>query len=212
MPTQQIARMTFLGLGLAAAAGIVAILSLVLPPGSTLAVLLLDLQAEGANMFTYPLTIQNFCWLLFGVGVGDVLHRKLAARREVRAVKLCLLPEDDKTILVLEDLPSIRQRVLQVGRTKGGFLCRLIDECVLYFGANRDPGQTMNLMTTLVDLEAHRVDLRYTLLRYLAWILPTLGFIGTMVGIAGSLRMINPPGGEAIDMEGVVATLSVAFN
>ena len=33
----------------------------------------------------------------------------------------------------------------------------------------------------------HEVDGRYSLLRYLVWVIPTIGFIGTVVGIATAL-------------------------
>ncbi len=47
------------------------------------------------------------------------------------------------------------------------------------------------------------------MLRYLVWLLPTLGFIGTVVGIAGALSFVNP---ENMNLGGVTGNLSVAFN
>ena len=46
-------------------------------------------------------------------------------------------------------------------------------------------------MSSQVELELHRTDLNYTLLRYIAWLLPTLGFIGTVVGISAALSAID---------------------
>ena len=34
----------------------------------------------------------------------------------------------------------------------------------------------------------HEVDNKYSTLRYLVWVIPTIGFIGTVVGIAASLN------------------------
>ena len=34
----------------------------------------------------------------------------------------------------------------------------------------------------------HEVDTRYSTLRYLVWVIPTIGFIGTVVGIAAALN------------------------
>ena len=47
--------------------------------------------------------------------------------------------------------------------------------------------QMVSVMNSSLELIAHRLDLRYSMLRYLVWLLPTLGFIGTVVGIAGAL-------------------------
>lgn len=56
----------------------------------------------------------------------------------------------------------------------------------------------------------HRVDLRYTLLRYLTWVIPTVGFIGTVVGIALALAMIDPS--AAVQPLGEIArALGVSF-
>ena len=38
-----------------------------------------------------------------------------------------------------------------------------------------------------LELFEHEVELRYNTLRYIVWLIPTLGFIGTAVGIALAL-------------------------
>jgi len=193
------------------AVAIVAVLSFILPPGSFIGRLLLDLH-EGESIFPYPFTIQNVLWILLGLGMGDVFHRRQCAIKERRSLVMQLLPEDDETILVIGDLPAYRSRVAQVIDKRRGFLCRLIDECILFFSANQNPGQTLEMMSTMVDMEAHRVELRYTLLRYLAWVLPTLGFIGTVVGISAALGHLELAEGAMLDMGRIVRDLSVAFN
>jgi biopolymer transport protein ExbB/TolQ len=204
-------RIPFLLAGAGAAIAVVAVLSLLLEPGSFMARLLIDLHA-GDSLFPYPLTIQNLLWILLGVGIGDVLYRRTGAARERRAIEMQLLPQDEESILVLEDLPAIRQRLAQVVPRRRGFLCRLVDECILFFSANQNPGQTLDMMTAMVDMEAHRMDLRYTLLRYLAWVLPTIGFIGTVVGISAALSHLELAEGATLDMSRIVGDLSVAFN
>ena len=37
----------------------------------------------------------------------------------------------------------------------------------------------------------HEVDTRYSMIRYLVWVIPTFGFIGTVMGIAFALGEVN---------------------
>jgi len=53
------------------------------------------------------------------------------------------------------------------------------------------------------------VDLRYSMLRYIVWVIPTVGFIGTVVGIATALTGIDP---EQPDLQMLTGKLGVAFN
>ena len=43
-------------------------------------------------------------------------------------------------------------------------------------------------MNSSLELFQHEVDLNYHMLRYVVWLIPTLGFIGTVVGIALALN------------------------
>jgi len=54
----------------------------------------------------------------------------------------------------------------------------------------------------------HEVDLRYQTSRYIAWLLPTIGFIGTIVGIAVALEFIDP---KHMDVAGITGRLGVSF-
>ena len=58
----------------------------------------------------YPFTIQNLMWLLFFVGLSDILVRFVRGGRELRQMRLHLLPEDDETMLRAQDLGDIYTR------------------------------------------------------------------------------------------------------
>jgi flagellar motor component MotA len=74
--------------------------------------------------------------------------------------------------------------------------------------ASRSVDQTVTVIDSSLELMNHRVDLRYAFSRYLVWVIPTIGFIGTVVGIAMALQNINP---EAPDLRQLTASLGVAF-
>lgn len=206
-------RILFLVGGGGAGALVIAILSLAVPAGSNFANVVLDMGADPAKAtFVYPFTIQNFMTMLLFIGLGDIAHRFAETGRESRLLTLSLLPEDDKTVLMADDLAGIRQRLTKKKVHGGSFLFNLIDECVLRFQSARAIDQTHNVLNSMVDLEMHKVDLRYTLLRYIAWLIPTIGFIGTVVGIWLTLKALGGGSDDVASNIGQLAgTLAMAF-
>lgn len=185
-------RMALLGLGAAGGVLLIAVLSAAFTPGSALAKLLLDYHGTGsAAVFPYPLTIQNIMWVMFGIAVGDSIFRHQRARQERGSIALGLLPEKQSTILTKDNLPEVMEKTYVVMQKKDLFLPRLIHSAGMSFQTHSSPEQAHEVMSSQVDLELHRSDLRYTLLRYIAWLLPTLGFIGTVVGISAALAAIE---------------------
>ena len=53
------------------------------------------------------------------------------------------------------------------------------------------------------------MELRYSMLRYIAWVIPAIGFIGTVVGIAWTLAQVDP---AEPDLSALTKSLAVAFN
>ena len=213
-PLQQKLGDRWMPLALAALACAAAILALTLvfsnpsPSAGTyrIGVLLLD---RWTTIFPYPFTIQNLEHMIFGAALGELWVRWKTANRELAFVGEKYLPEEDHVVLQAEDLGAIRRRV--VGRFDGenGFLPSLIDLCVLQFMASRSTDQAVSVLNSSLELISHRVDLRYQLTRYFAWLIPTIGFIGTVVGIAATLGIVS---GGKIDLGVLASTLSVAFD
>ena len=165
---------------LVAASGFVGGLSLLLTEGRA-AAFLLD---RNSPVFTYPFTIQNLMWLIFFGALGELTVRYRRARLEWAQLAKGLLPEDEVTMLRLKDLGAVRARLRG---EEESFLQRLVTRCVLQFQSSKSTDRANALLNSSLDLMQHEVDGRYSLLRYLVWVIPTIGFIGTVVGIATAL-------------------------
>lgn len=163
----------------------------------------------GSAVFPFPFTIQNAEHLLFFLALGDLFVRSRIAKREMSFLAKGYLPEDPETVLELDDLGPLRRRVADAFDADNGFLPYLIDLSVLQMQASRSVDQTVSVLNSTLELIAHKVDLRYQLLRYLAWAIPTVGFIGTVVGIAQALSFIDP---QHMDLQRITASLAVAFD
>jgi biopolymer transport protein ExbB/TolQ len=198
----------FATFGVSVAAGILFILAIdVLTGGAGRAAAFW--LGRGDPTFPYPFTIQNLEHILFFIALGELYARQRAARREAAFLNKGYLPENDDAVLALGDLGPIRRKVVGAFDAERGFLPYLIDLSVLQAQASRSVDQTVSVLNSTLELMAHRVDLRYQLLRYLSWAIPTVGFIGTVVGIASALGFINP---DDMQMARITSSLAVAFD
>ena len=182
-------------------------LSVVLPSDGRAAQLVLD---RNSPHFPYPFTIQNFEHLFFFIGLGELFVRWRVGARETAFLRQQFLPEDDRTVLTMRDLGPIRRRVAKEFDHEHGFLPYLIDLGILQFQSGRSVDQTVAVMTSSLELIEHRVDLRYGLVRFIAWLIPTLGFIGTVIGLGASLAAVPKEGN--ISMYEIAHTLAVGLD
>ena len=68
----------------------------------------------------------------------------------------------------------------------------------------------MSVLNSRLELINHQVDLHYSTIRYVVWVIPTVGFVGTVVGIAQALGLIDSP--DTMDMGKITHSLGIAFN
>ncbi|MEE4216272.1 MAG: MotA/TolQ/ExbB proton channel family protein [Xanthomonadales bacterium] len=187
---------------------VIALLTKLLPP--TAAAILLDI-----NRSTFPFTVQNILWLAFFVGLGELSIRWRAGRLEASQIERGYLPEDEETVLRPgEDLTPIYQKVRASKYRETCFVPRLIERCVLGFNISHSADQTNSLLNSSLELYLHEIDLRYNMIRYITWLIPSLGFIGTVIGIMLALNYAGDRANvESADMlYQVTERLGVAFS
>jgi biopolymer transport protein ExbB/TolQ len=193
---------------LAVIAGILFIGILTVLLSGRAAVLVLDYPSLH---FFYPFTIQNVMHVIFFVALGELFVRWRTAVREQNFINAHFLPEDDRTVLVSRDLGPIRRRVANLFDHENGFLPSLINLAVLQFQSSSSVEQAAGVMSQQLELMANRLDLRYGLVRFIAWVVPTLGFIGTVYSLGASLSAAGDPS-KALDLHEVAKTLGVGFD
>lgn len=162
--------------------------------------------------FPFPATVQNVMWLVFFLGLGELILRFVDGSREVGQVRRGYLPEDERTILRSEDLAPIFNRVRHAPGASVRFLPRLIHRVLLQFQLTRSVEQANALLNSSLELYLHEIDLRYNLLRYVMWLIPSLGFIGTVIGIALALNIAGQVESQDPQLLSILADqLGVAF-
>ena len=166
------------------------------------------------NGLIYPFSVQNCMWVVFCVAVGELLIRMRATRIEMRQLRMHYLPEDTRVVLQGKDLPELYRRVREQGYADQRLLPRQVARCILQFQISSSVEQCASLMNTTLDLLSHEVDLHYSLLRYVTWLIPSLGFIGTVIGIGHALSYAGEPGRfqEPTLLSEVTSRLAVSFD
>ncbi|MBF0229867.1 MAG: MotA/TolQ/ExbB proton channel family protein [Desulfamplus sp.] len=200
-------RLTVLGISFIAGCIFVGVLWHLI--GDTMAgIILLDSKSELFKP-VFPITIQNIMHIQFFIGLGELYVRWRVSTREQNFIKQGFLPEDDETVLQFSNLGDIRRQTANRFDQEHGFLPSLIDLCILQFQSSRSIDQVVSVLNSNLELIAHRVDLRYSMIRYIVWVIPTFGFIGTVIGISYTLAIVDP---AAPDLKKLTESLAVAFN
>jgi biopolymer transport protein ExbB/TolQ len=93
---------------------------------------------------------------------------------------------------------------------RGLLLPRVLLAALGRFGATRNIQDVSSSAHTLVATEAERLESELSMIRYIVWAIPSIGFIGTVRGIGAALAQAH----RAVegDISGVTESLGVAFN
>ena len=148
---------------------VIAFLARILPPEA--AAIMLDVKRA-----SWPFTVQNILWIAFFFGLGELSLRWRAGRLDESQFDRDYLPLDDETVLRPgDDLTPIYQKVHSSKYRNICFLPRLIERCVLNFNLGQSVDQTNALLNSSLELFLHELDLRYNMIRYITWLIPSLG-------------------------------------
>ena len=135
----------------------------------------------------------NVCVFAFGVAV--LILRLLTMRREFKAFYqpyLDGIPLNEEHQLVIGEpargvpLQNLRSVKDQYSGTPP-LLVRRIDAGSRRLAEGGDADQVHVVMQALGEIDRSALDSRYTLLRYLTWLIPTIGFLGTVIGMGQAI-------------------------
>jgi biopolymer transport protein ExbB/TolQ len=158
------------------------------------------------NAAEQEVEIIHFVWAILILGYKAILvrrERKLLERELIRVPEgIKVLPEDAKDYArQLEALPAQEKPMLVV---------RALQRTLDRFAATRSIRDSAETSKAVCDSEADRLDSSLAMIRYIAWAIPAIGFIGTVRHIGDALLQAH----KAVtgDITGVTSGLGIAFN
>ena len=110
-----------------------------------------------------------------------------------------------------EDARQISRPIQALNPTQKTYLIpRVLLTALHRFESTRNIQDVSSAVSEVLDKESDRLDSELSMVRYIAWAIPSIGFIGTVRGIGEALSQAH----KAVegDIAGVTASLGVAFN
>lgn len=154
---------------------------------------------------------QMFCFALF-IWAVFILGWKLAqVLRERKMLGLDVIEDDPGRRIIPEDSTKLIRAVQQLAPMAQRLLIpRAIVTALSRFGAGNSIPEVAAAADDVCDGEESKLESEMAMVRYIAWAIPSIGFIGTVRGIG--MAMSEAHGAMDGDISGVTENLGVAFN
>ena len=152
-------------------------------------------------------------WGTFFLGILTIVNRNNEIKRMEDFRENDYLPEDFSTIIDDDVLTGIIKASKKDANENGGILPYLIFQIAIQFRTNHSISLTSDFLSKQLELFLHDVELRYNKLKYIIWLIPSLGFMGTVYGIGVAVSQL---GNGSLDdpklLTNMAGNLGVAFN
>jgi len=150
-----------------------------------------------------------FVLMLWALAIMSFKANSLLSERKLLDANLIsiangmkILPEDTRNLeRQIEILPDKQKTMI---------LPRALLNALRRFGTSKNIQDVSVSTHTIFDSEAERLESELSMIRYISWAIPSIGFIGTVRGIGDALGQAD----IAVqgDISGVTQSLGVAFN
>lgn len=155
--------------------------------------------------------IQGVTYFLFIWGILEVVTIKQRLSIEKDALDAHFLPESENYILSADDANEIKLKMQKLERSHKYYLTDLIKKSCTKYRLSKSSSEVLELTESQVGLYNSGIESEQSFINYIVWSIPSVGFIGTVLGIAASLgyaKDASTPEG----IEKVTSMLAVAFD
>lgn len=178
---------------------------------------LLSLKLNGVVLGLYDgkldMSFQVTMWVAFIWGLLLVARQYVDCHFAQKHLEASYLPADEDVVLQAPDLRRIFTFVKRGRVYENGYLPSLIYQAIVQYQTSKSIEQTANIVTTQLSLLHDQVDSRYSMIRYMTWLLPTLGFTGTVYGISVTVATVGSMSAhDPALLKTVAQNLAVAFD
>jgi biopolymer transport protein ExbB/TolQ len=154
---------------------------------------------------------QESCFILLLWALAILAYKGQAVYRQQRLLQHDLLQFPDTLPIGREDTRELAERLNKLpDADREALLPRALLTAVERFSATGNVQDVSTAARAICESEGERLESELSIIRYIAWAIPSVGFIGTVRGIGDALGQAH----RAVegDITGVTASLGVAFN
>ncbi len=154
---------------------------------------------------------QEACLILFFWALAILAFKGVVIWREQVQLDEDLLQMPEGMPIGPEDTRGLMGRIQEIPETRRQFLLpSALMSGIQRFASTRNIQDAATAVRDICDTHGDRLDAELSIIRYTAWAIPSVGFIGTVRGIGAALSQAH----RAVegDITGVTQNLGVAFN
>jgi len=154
---------------------------------------------------------QEACFILMLWAMSLMGFKAYQATQERRILQMDLIPLNQGTSILPEDSREYARPIQALPESNHSLLLpRALLTALHRFRSTRNIQDVSNSVRAICESESERLDSELSMIRYIAWAIPSIGFLGTVRGIGQALGQAH----KAVqgDIAGVTQALGVAFN
>ncbi len=155
---------------------------------------------------------QESCFILMFWALAIMGYKTRSALREQKMFATALLnsPPDSQKVLPEEAIQLGHPMQSLTDQERSLLLPRALQTALTRFQVTQSVQSATDAVNTVCSNENDRLDSELSMIRYITWAIPSIGFIGTVRGIGAALGQAH----EAMqgNIAGVTSSLGVAFN
>jgi biopolymer transport protein ExbB/TolQ len=151
--------------------------------------------------------VQTFTYLAFFWSWFEIRDKLKIIARERRAFKMNLIPTGEKHVFLPADINNLKFKLIEFEKKEKYILSDLLKKACTKFRTSGSLSELIDIVSIQIEVSQEKAEGDQSVIRYLVWVIPSIGFVGTVIGISQALIIAN--GG---DMEKITALLGVAFD
>ncbi len=151
--------------------------------------------------------IQGLTYLAFFWSWFEVREKLMQIARERRAFKMNLIPTSEKHVFLPSDINNLKFKLIEFDKREKYILSDLLKKACTKYRTSGSLSELIDIVSIQIEVSQEKAEGDQSVIRYLTWVIPSIGFVGTVIGISQALMVANSG-----DMEKITSLLGVAFD
>lgn len=151
--------------------------------------------------------IQGLTYLAFFWAWFEVKDKLAVIKRERSAFKLGLIPTSEKHVFMPSDINNLKFKIIEFEKKEKYILSDVLKKACTKFRSSGALSELIDIVSIQIEVSQEKAEGDQSIIRYLTWVIPSVGFVGTVIGISQALIVANSG-----DMNKITTLLGVAFD
>lgn len=151
--------------------------------------------------------VQGMTYLAFIWAFLEVNEKLKFINRERRAFRLNMIPTGEKIIFLPSDINNLKFKLIEFEKKEKYILSDLLKKACTKFQSSKSLSELIDIVSIQIEVSQEKAEGDQSIIRYLTWVIPSIGFVGTVLGISQALLVANSG-----DMDKITSLLGIAFD